>query len=112
MIGETAFKGLCSHAAKGCAVRALFITPNALERDGQKIDMMNVANARGLSPVWRQPLRAIQIDACAAYLRIAHPHLDEELRGLEWHFIHGLEYLTRLDDGDAIGANLIMKVRA
>lgn len=111
MIGEAAFNGLIQHAMDGRAIRGLFITPNALERDGQKIDMINVAHVYGLIALWQQPTRTMLVEPAVAYLRIAHPHLYEELRGLDWHFIHGLAYLERLDDGDAIATNLTIRVR-
>lgn len=111
MIGEVAFKGFCSHANDGLPIRALFITPNAPSREEQKIDMLNMASARGLDALYYHKERTLAIGPATVYQRIAHPYLDRELKSLEWHFIHGLEYLNAFDEGDAIAANLTMMVR-
>jgi hypothetical protein len=112
MISEMAlFNELCSHAAKEEPVRALFITPNALERDWQKLDMINTAAARGLNAIWRKSDRTLLIGPAIVYLRTAHRHLDEELRDQEWNFIHGLEHVEVLANGTTVAANLTIMAR-
>ena len=112
MIGEVAFKGFCSQAAEGRPLRALFIVPNAPAREQLQIDMLNIAAARGLNPVFNKSTRQLHVIPAVAYIRIAHPYLDRELKGLDWHFISGLEYLDAVEEGPAIGANLMMRVQS
>lgn len=113
MIGETSFKGLCSHAKSGLPIRALYITRDAPARKQQHLDMLNVASARGLNTIWYEKERKLMVETATVYLRIAHPYIDRELREHEWHFIHGLEYLEELPnvDWEAISANLLMMAR-
>lgn len=112
MIGELAFKNLCRYAVGGLPVRALFITPGAAEREEQKLGMLNEAMAQGLNTEYYHNLRTMNVGPCVVYQRIAHAYLDRELKGLEWHFIDGLEYLEKFEDGEAIQANLIYMERS
>lgn len=113
MIGETAFKGFCRHAEDGLPIRALFITPNKTLRIAQQLDMLNMAAARGLDTTYRmrEPRQVLEINNAILYQRVAHPRLDLEVGGLEWHFIHGLEYLEALEEGAAIATNLTAMAR-
>lgn len=111
MIGEEAFKGFCRQAEEGACIRALFITASKFEREAQQLDMLNVANARDLPVLFKEAKRELFIRNSTALLRIAHPYLDRELAGLEFHFIHGLDLLNVFEDGEAIIANLKSRVR-
>lgn len=111
MIGEEAFKGFCRHAESGLPIRALFITPTAIARREQRIDMINEAGAHGLDIIVFDQGQKLEIGPAVAYQRIAHPYLDRELKGLEWHFIHGLEYLDAFEHGEAIALNLTATAR-
>lgn len=111
MIGEAAFKGFCKHAEVGAPWRALFITPTAALRNEQQLDMINMAEAHGLMHMYKRSQHVLLVEGAEAYLRIAHDRMDEALRGMEWHFIHGLEYLDAFPEGRAISANLQMRVR-
>lgn len=111
MIGKKSFETLCTHARDGLPVRALFITPSAVDRTAQLLHMQNTAHALGLNSLSYRAQNKLEIGPTVAFLRIAHRRLDEELKGLEWHFIHGLEYLDNFEDGDAIKTNLEMMVR-
>jgi hypothetical protein len=110
MIGEANFKGWCSQAEKGERVLALFITPNAPARREQQLNMFNMANARGLSPIFYQNSFCLEVGESKAYTRIAHPYLDRELKGLDWSFINGLEYLDAFEHGEEIARNLSVRI--
>lgn len=111
MDDQIAFKGFLDRADEGVPVRGLFITPNAPLRELQQIKMINAATARGMHPLMVRSERKLNVGPGVATLRIAHPFLDRELKGLQWHFVHGLEYLDVFEDGKAIAANLAMQAR-
>lgn len=112
MIGEDAFKGLCNRTKEGLAMRALFITPTAALRSQQQLDMLNMGADMDLNPLANYSTRTVTLGKSRIWLRIAHPYIDEELKGLEWHFIHGLNYLDKYPEGESIAANLQMRVRS
>lgn len=112
MIGEKAFKEFCDMAAKGGKLDALFITPTASFRRAQQLDMINMADARDLLPIFKHASNEIMlIGNSTVLLRIAHPYLDRELRGHTFAFINGLEYLDGFEEGARIKSELEARVR-
>lgn len=110
MIGEDTFKDFCTAAHSG-VVTALFITPTALARDEQHISMMNLMGAAGIEYQAVAKSRILSIPGGSAFLRIAHPYLDRELKGIEWDFIDGLEYLDAFEGSERIQQLLMSRVR-
>jgi hypothetical protein len=106
----TLFKYFLDSAAQGKLVRGLFITPKSNVRDILQLEMINEIDARGISDVVLHK-GEVRIGDSVAYLRVAHPYLDREMRGQELHFIHGLEHVEALKDGDQIANELMYRVR-
>lgn len=112
MIGEEAFKGIRRYILAGDPCRVLFITPSIATRRGQQLDMLDTLNAWGFNPIWYTSAQQIKVEGSTIYLRTAHEFLDREMRGMEFTFIEGLEYLNAFKDGFRIKAELQRRVRS
>lgn len=111
MSSRKGFKALCAAACEGAAQRVLFISPNSPAREVQQLEFINDAATWGVPIEVRRTPREIQIGDSVALLRIAHPYLDREMKGMEFHFIHGLEHLEAFEDGKRIEQELLARVR-
>lgn len=105
------FKAFCARAANGVPVRALFICPTPPARDVLQLEMINEMDAQNIENMVLRSSREVRIGDSVAFLRVAYPYLDREMRGLELHYVHGLEHVRALPDGEDIAAGILSRVR-
>lgn len=106
-----AFKGLLKRVKEGYIIQALFLTPTSPAREMQQVQMLNEANDLGLHVIVQRASRQLHIGDAKFFLQIAHEHLLEQMRGMSWDAIHGLEHVDGFERGKEIRAQLEAKVR-
>lgn len=100
--------------ARGEYRRELFIFRTKADLAVFKLELADTANALNLRPLATTASRHnIEFDGnpSVLLLRVARPYLDREVRGQEFHAIHGLDYFHAIHDGDAIRQLVESRIR-
>lgn len=105
------FKELFDIVASGAPRHDLVLVKDTGMREQVIKELFNEAGERGMCPIIRSSEMVMYFDGSSVTLRIAHSHIDRELRGLVWSGIHGLDILDTHDEGTAMKDYLKAMVR-